>query len=141
MKFKEFVAKNNLNPDRALPLVVGAGGTVLPQKGNYMTDYFAELTDTSIIFTSDKMNVDKKEVPFSSFTRADFGLGSAQLWLQCTVDGSDFVFCMFRSRYKSAAGQFLIDKLEERLGESLRDDPEYKKFMGPFFWLWAIVHS
>lgn len=140
MNFKEYIAQNNISPDRALSPVVGHGGAILPQATGF-TGYFAELTDTGIIFTNDKLNVAKKEVLFSSFTRAEFGLGSAQLWLQCTVDGSDFVFCLTRSQYKSAAGQYLLDKLDAQLGESLRDDPEYKKHMGAFFWLWAIIHA
>ncbi len=51
------------------------------------------------------------------------------------------VFCLPRSNYKSAAGQYLLDKLDAQLGESLRDDPDYKKYMGAFFWLWAIIHA
>lgn len=140
MKFKDFIEQNNISPDRALRIIVGQGGEILPQKIG-MQGYFGEVTDTGILFSNDKLNVEKKEVPFSSFTRAEFGLGSAQLWLQCTVDGSDFVFCLPRSVYKSAAGQYLLDQLDAQLGESLREDPEYKKHMGPLFWLYAIIHA
>lgn len=140
MKFEEYIEQNNINPDRALNFIVGHGGDILPQKVG-MQGYFGELTDTGILFSNDKLNVEKKEVLFSSFTRAEFGLGSAQLWLQCTVDGSDFVFCLPRSGYKSAAGQYLLDKLDAQLGVSLREDPDYKKHMGAFFWLFAIIHA
>ncbi len=140
MKFKEYIERNNISPDRALNFVIGYGGDILPQRGG-MTGYFGELTDTGILFSNDKLNVEKKEVPFSSFTRAEFGQGSGHLWLQCTVNGSDFVFTLLRSGYKSAAGQYLLDKLEAQLGESLREDPDYKKHMGAFFWLYAIIHA
>lgn len=140
MKFKDFIEKNNISTDRALEFVVGHGGDILPQKVGFQ-GYFGELTDTGILFTCEKMKVDAKEVPFSSFTRAEFGIGSGHLWLQCTVDGSDFVFCVLRSAYKSAAGQYLLDKLEAQLGVSLRDDREYKRYMGPLFWFWAIVYA
>lgn len=140
MKFKKYLEQNNISPDRALNVIIGLGGEILPQKVG-MQGYFGELTDTGILFSNDVLNVEKKEVLFSSFTRAEFGLGSGQLWLQCTVNGSDFVFCLPRSNYKSAAGQYLLDKLDAQLGESLRDDPDYKKYMGAFFWLWAIIHA
>lgn len=140
MHFKEFVSRNNINPDRALNFIIGDGGAILPNVRG-MVSFFGELTETGFLLSNERFGFDKKEVLFSSFTRAEFGLGSAQLWLQCTVDGSDFVFCLYRSQYKSAAGQYLLDKLDEQLGESLRDDPDYKKHMGPFFWLWAIVHA
>ena len=139
MKFKEYIEQNNISPDKALNFIVGLGGDILPQKVG-MQGYFGELTDAGIRFTNDKLNV-KKEVLFSSFTRAEFGLGSGQLWLQCTVSGSDFVFCLPRSKYKSAAGQYLLDKLDAQLGVSLREDSDYKKYMGAFFWLWAIIHA
>lgn len=140
MKFAEYIKQNNISPDRALNFIIGNGGEILPQKVG-MQGYFGELTETGILFSNDVLHVDKKEVLFSSFTRAEFGLGSGQLWLQCTVDCSDFVFCLSRSKYKSAAGQYLLDKLEAQLGESLRDDADYKKYMGPFFWLWAIISA
>lgn len=140
MSFKEYIQQKNISPDRALSFIVGHGGNILPQKVP-MQGYFGELTDTGILFTNEKLNVEKAEVPFSSFTRAEFGLGSAQLWLQCTVNGSDFVFCLTRSGYKSAAGQYLLDKLDAQLGVSLREDPDYKKHMGAFFWLYAFIHA
>lgn len=139
MRFKEYIEKTHISPDRALKVVVGHGGDILPRRG--MTGYFGELTDTGMLLSNDQLNIEKKELLFSSFTRAEFGLGSGQLWLQCTVDGSDFVFCLPRSGYKSAAGQYLLDKLDAQLGESLREDPDYKKHMGAFFWLYAIIHA
>lgn len=140
MKFSEYIAQNNIAENRALNFIVGHGGEILPQKIEFQ-GYFGELTETGILFTNDVLNVDKKEVPFSAFTKAEFGLGSAQLWLQCIVNGSEFVFCLPRSKYKSEAGQYLLDKLDAQLGTSLRDDKDYKKHMGAFFWFWAIVYA
>ncbi len=139
LKFSDYIEKNSISPDRALRVVVGFGGEHLPQKIG-MQGYFAELTDTGFLFTNDVLGVDKKEIPFSAFSHAEFGLGSGQLWLQCVVNGSNFVFCLPRRVYKSAAGQFMLDKLDEQLdGEPLREDRDYKRYMGKLFWLYAII--
>lgn len=140
MRLKTYIQKNNLDPERTLDFIVGYGGELLPQIVGFQ-GYFGELTDTGILFTNEKLNIEKKEILYSSFQKAEFGMKGGQLWLQCVIDGLDFVFCLPRSRYKSAGGQFLLDKLEAQLGESLREDPDYKKYMGPFFVFWGIVKA
>ena len=47
-------------------MIVGQGGGILPQKVG-MQGYIAEITDTAIICSNDKLKV-KKEIPFTSFT-------------------------------------------------------------------------
>lgn len=123
-----------------MDFIVGYGGALLPQIVG-LQGYFGELTDTGILFTNEKLNIEKKEIFYSSFRKAEFGMKGGQLWLQCVIDGLDFVFCLPRSRYKSADGQFLLDKPETPLGESLREDPDYKKYMGPFFLFRAVVKA
>ncbi len=120
-------------PDRCLNLVVGKGGTILPCKVGFQ-GYFAEFTEDSIIFTNDVLDV-QKEIPYTAFRAAEFGIGNAQLWLQCIVGDSPFVFCMRRKQYKSAVGQFMLDKLEAVVG-NLRDDKDYKGYTGKLFFLY-----
>ena len=126
---KTFCEKNGINPDNALEIVVGKGGNILPQKTGFQ-GYFAELTETSIIFTNDVLKV-KKEVPYASFTRAEFGCGSGQLWLQCIVDGSPFVFCMRRKHWKSEQAKRLLDKIGAKT--EILDMKEYKGYTGKLF--------
>ncbi len=106
-----FCENHNVDPKNAMEIVVGNGGNILPQKTGFQ-GYFAELTDTSIIFVNDILKV-KKEVPFTAFKSAEFGIGSAQLWLQCVVDGSPFVFCMRRKHWKSEQAKRLLQKIGE----------------------------
>lgn len=120
-----------------LPLIVGHGGNILPQK-TAMQNYFAEITDTSIIFTNDKLGV-KREVPFSSFSRAEFGVGKPELWLQCVVDGSPFIFCMTRKHWKSPAGRWLVEKIGEQT--ELLDKKEYDHYIGKWFIFHLLFHS
>lgn len=126
---KSFCEKHNVNPENALEFVVGHGGDILPQKIGFQ-GYFAEMTDTSLIFTNDVLKV-QKEVPFSSFTRAEFGIGSAQLWLQCIVDGSSFVFCMRRKHWKSEGAKRMLKKIGEHT--EVLGMKEYNGYTGKMF--------
>jgi len=63
MNFKEYIEQNNISPDRALTFVVGQGGDILPQEIG-MQGYFGELTDTGILFSNDKLNIEKKKYLF-----------------------------------------------------------------------------
>ena len=130
---KQFCEQNGIDPEKVLEFVVGHGGSILPQKVGFQ-GYFGELTDTSIIFTNDVLGV-KKEVPFASFKQAEFGIGSAQLWLQCVVDDSPFVFCFRRKHWKSD----LVKKLLEKIGEhtEIGGWKEYNGFTGKKFILYV----
>ena len=130
---KQFCEQNGIDPEKVLEFVVGQGGSILPQKVGFQ-GYFGELTDSSIIFTNDVLGV-KKEVPFASFKCAEFGIGSAQLWLQCVVDDSPFVFCFRRKHWKSD----LAKKLLEKIGEQTEIDgwKEYNGFTGKKFILYV----
>lgn len=130
--FKQFCEENKLTPERTLQVVIGQGGGILPQKIS-MQGYFAAIGEDSITFVNDVLGV-KKEVPFHLFTSAEFGIGSAQLWLQCVVDGKPFVFCMRRTHWKSDAGKLLLEKIgahTEILGMK-----EYNGYTGKLFFLY-----
>jgi len=129
MTKKTFCEKYNIDPEKVMEFVIGEGGSILPQKIG-MQGYFGILTETSIIFQNDVLKV-KKEVPFSSFTRAEFGIGSAQLWLQCVVDGSPFVFCFLRRHWKSSQAKYLLDKIGEHT--TVEGWKEYNGYTGKLF--------
>lgn len=129
---KKYCEQNGLDKNKVFNMVVGNGGGILPQKISFQ-GYFAEITNTSIICTNDKLKV-KKEIPFSSFKSAEFGIGSGQLWLQCIVDGAPFVFCAPRRDWKSAAGKLILEKIGEHT--KIEGWKEYNGYTGKLFLLY-----
>lgn len=134
MSLKKYCEENNLDINKVFNLVLGAGGDILPGKG--FAGYFAEIRDDCMVCTNDKLNVFNKEIPFSSFQRADFGIGSGQLWLQCVVDGSEFVFCSPRRSWKSPAAKLLLEKIGEKT--EITGWKEYKGYTGKLFLLYFL---
>lgn len=131
---KQFCLENGLDEGKVFDMVVGHGGGVLPQPRGY-TSYMAEITDESLICQNDKLKV-KKEIPFSSFKRAEFGIGSGNLWLQCVVDDASFVFCSTRKNWKSEAGKLLISKISEHT--PIEGMKEYDRFTGKWFFFFIF---
>lgn len=131
---KQFCEQNGIDSEKVLEFVVGQGGSILPQKISFQ-GYFGELTENSIIFTNDVLEV-KKEVLFTSFKQAEFGVGSAQLWLQCVVDGSPFVFCFRRKHWKSDLAKKLLEKIGEQT--EITGWKEYNGFTGKKFLLYVF---
>ena len=131
---KQFCEQYGKDPEKILEFVIGQGGSILPQKVGFQ-GYFGELTDTSIIFTNDVLKV-QKEVLFTSFKQAEFGMGNGNLWLQCIVDDSPFVFCFRRKHWKSELCKELLAKIGEQteiLGMKEYDGFTGKKFLLYFF--------
>ncbi|MBQ7364554.1 MAG: hypothetical protein IJW46_03025 [Clostridia bacterium] len=126
---KNYCEQHSVNPENALEIIVGEGGGILPQKIS-MQGYFAELTETSLIFTNDVLKV-QKEIPFTSFSHAEFGIGSAQLWLQCIVDGNPFVFCLRRKHWKSETAKRMLAKIGEQT--EVLGMKEYNGYTGKLF--------
>ncbi|MBQ9779368.1 MAG: hypothetical protein IJW00_00305 [Clostridia bacterium] len=131
MSFESYCKENNLDVNKVFTLVMGDGGSILPCPMGF-TSYMGEITDTSLICRHDKLNV-TKEIPFSSFQRAEFGIGSGNLWLQCVVDGSSFVFCTPRKGWKAPAAKLLMEKIEEHT--EILSKKEYDRFTGKWFLL------
>lgn len=131
---KQFCEENNLDTAKVFNMVVGHGGGILPQVTGF-TGYFAEITDESIICTNEKLKV-KKEIPFSSITSAEFGIKTGNLWLQCIIDGSSFVFCSPRKSWKSDAAKLLISKISEKT--EIKDMKEYDRFTGKWFFIFMF---
>lgn len=132
LTLKKYCEKNGLDINKMFDMVLGEGGGILPQTTG-MQGYIVEITDTSIICTNDKLGV-KKEIPFTSFSRAEFGIGSAQLWLQCIVDGRPFVFCTTRSNWKAPSAKLLLDKIGEQT--EILGMKEYNGYTGKLFFLY-----
>ena len=130
---KKYCEENHLDPNKVFDMVVGQGGGILPQRG--YTGYFAEITDTSVICTNDKLGV-KKEIPFSSFKSAEFGIGSGLLWLQCVIDDSFFAFTTPRKGWKSPSAKLLMEKISEHT--EILDMKEYNHYTGKLFFLYAL---
>ena len=138
MTAKKYCEENNLDPNKVFDMVLGESGSILP-KARGFTGYIAEIKDNCLSCTNDKFNVFNKEIPFTSFQRAEFGIGSGQLWLQCVVDGESFVFCSTRKSWKSPAAKLLLEKIGEHTEILGMDD--YNKIMGKFFWYYMIKYA
>ena len=134
MSLKKYCEENNLDINKVFSLVVGNGGNILPCPSAY-TGYVAVITEKSLICKNDKLNV-CKEIPFSAFKRAEFGIGSGNLWLQCVVNDSELVFCSPRKSWKSPSGKLLMDKISEYT--ELLDIKEYERYTGKLFWIYMF---
>lgn len=130
MTVKKFCEERNLYPDKVFNMVLGESGSILPKALGY-TGYIVEVKDNCLSCTNDKFGVFNKEIPFSAFQAAEFGIGSGQLWLQCIVNGESFVFCSTRKGWKSPAAKLIIDKIGEHT--EVLGMKEYNKIMGKFF--------
>lgn len=136
LTLKSFCEKNGLDINKCFDMCVGEGGGILPTRGGF-TGYIIEITDTAIFCNNEKLGVTRKEIPFSAFSAAEFGIGSGNLWLQCVVDGKPFVFCTPRKNWKSQSAKLLLEKIEAFTGPI--DMKEYKQFTGKFFLFWVLV--
>ena len=135
---KKYCEENQLDPNKVFDMVLGESGSILP-KARGFTGYVVEIKDNCLSCTNDKFNVFNKEIPFSSFQRAEFGIGSGQLWLQCVVNGESFVFCSTRKSWKSSAAKLILEKIGEHTEILGMDD--YNKIMGKFFWYYLIKYA
>ena len=138
MTVKKYCEENNLDPNKVFDMVLGESGSILP-KARGFTGYIVEIKDDCLSCSNDKFNVFNKEIPFSSFQRAEFGIGSGQLWLQCIVAGESFVFCSTRKNWKSPAAKLILEKIGEHTEILGMDD--YNKIMGKFFWYYMIKYA
>ena len=138
MTVKKYCEENNLDPNKVFDMVLGESGSILP-KARGFTGYIVEIKDNCLSCTNDKFNVFNKEIPLTSFQRAEFGIGSGQLWLQCVVDGESFVFCSTRKSWQSPAAKLLLKKIGEHTEILGMDD--YNKIMSKFFWFYMIKYA
>ena len=135
MTMKKYCEENNLDPNKVFDMVLGESGGILP-KARGFTGYIVQIKDNCLSCTNDKFNVFNKEIPFTSFQRAEFGIGSGQLWLQCVVDGESFVFCSTRKSWKSPAAKLLLEKIGEKT--EILSMKEYEQFTGKLFFIYMF---
>ena len=135
MTIKQYCEQNNLDPDKVFNMVVGEGGGILPTKTSF-TGYITEIHDDRLVCSNDKLEVLRKEILFSSFQSAEFGIGSGNLWLQCVVDGKPFVFCSTRKSWKSPAAKLLLEKIGEKT--EILSMKEYDQFTGKLFFIYMF---
>lgn len=129
---KQFCEQNNCDINTTFDMVAGRGADILPCPIPY-TGYFTIIKDDSIVCINEKLKVNE-EIPLSAFTRAEFGIGSGQLWLQCIVNAKEFVFCSPRKSWKSPAGKLLIEKISKHT--EILDMKEYENYTGKLFLLY-----
>ena len=132
---KKYCEENNLDINKVFDMVLGESGSILP-KARGFTGYIAQIKDDCLSCTNDKFNVFNKEIPFSSFQRAEFGIGSGQLWLQCIVDGKEFIFCSTRKGWKSSAAKLLLEKIGEKT--TILSTKEYDQYTGKLFFIYMF---
>lgn len=135
MTLKRYCEQNNLDQNRVFEMVLARGAGILPTVTAF-TGYMTEIEDDRIVCTNDKLNVFKREIPFSSFQRAEFGIGSGQLWLQCIVDGKEFIFCSPRKSWKSPAAKLLLQKIGEQT--EILSMKEYDQYTGKLFFIYMF---
>ena len=135
MGVKKYCEQNNLDQNRVFEMVLARGAGILPTVTAF-TGYMTEIEDDRIVCTNDKLNVFKREIPFSSFQRAEFGIGSGQLWLQCIVDGKEFIFCSPRKSWKSPAAKLLLQKIGEQT--EILSMKEYDQYTGKLFFIYMF---
>ena len=132
MTLKKYCEQNNLDPNRTIELVVSSDQGVLSQRGAF-TGYFAEITDTSIICTNDKLGI-KKEIPFSDFKAAEYVIRNGYLWLTCVVNSKFFAFNTTRKGWKEPSGELLLKKIGEQI--TIENQKDYDHYMGKWFFIY-----
>ena len=135
MTLKRYCEQNNLDQYRVFEMSLARGDGILPTVTAF-TGSMTEIEDDRIVCTNDKLNVFKREIPFSSFQRAEFGIGSGQLWLQCIVDGNEFIFCSPRKSWKSPAAKLLLQKIGEKT--EILSMKEYEQYTGKLFFIYMF---
>jgi len=135
MTLKQYCEQNNLDQNKVFNMALARGGGILPTVTSF-TGYITEIRDECLVCTNDKLNVFNKEIPFSSFQSAEFGIGSGQLWLQCIVDGNEFIFCSPRKSWKSPAAKLLLKKIGEKT--EILSMKEYDKYTGKLFFIYMF---
>ena len=135
MTLKRYCEQNNLDQNRVFDMVLARGACILTTVTAF-TGYMTEIKDDRIVCTNDKLNVFKREIPFSSFQRAEFGIGSGQLWLQCIVDGKEFIFCSPRKSWKSPAAKLLLQKIGKQT--EILSMKEYDQYTGKLFFIYMF---
>ncbi|MCH5159957.1 MAG: hypothetical protein J1F66_03815 [Clostridiales bacterium] len=115
-------------------LILGEANSYLP--GSKWTEYEVEVSSDKLICTAKKDSASVYEINLSEFKAAEFGIGSGNLWLQCTLEKGYFVFCSPRKSWKSAEGARLIEAINNVC--PIKDMKSYKQYTGPLFFIYMF---
>ena len=113
-------------------LVLGEENSLLP--GKHWTSYSVDVLDDKMVCHAKDSTT--YEISYSDFQKAEFGIGSGNLWLQCLVKGEPLVFCSPRKSWKSEAGKKLIERIDSV--SPIADKKEYDHYTGKLFWLYMF---
>lgn len=116
-------------------LVLGEENNILP--GRLWSGYKVKVLDDKMICTPNKEKTLNYEIYFKDFKKAVFGIGNANLWLQCETIYGPIVFCSPRRNWKSEAGKKIIESLGKYIKVEGMDD--YKKYTGKFWWIHCFL--
>lgn len=115
-------------------LVLGENSPVLP--GHTWTQYDVKVEDEELICVNHKDSSVVIKIPYTDFEKAEFGIGSGNLWLQCKLKGGSLIFCSPRKCWKSEAGKKLIEKINNVT--EIIDKKNYDRYTGKFFFFWMF---
>lgn len=135
MELQEFYDKYGVTKKDVFHLVLGQKNDILPGRG--FSGYLVVVGDDEMVCYNDRGDKTEYKIPYSAFQKAEFGIGSGNLWLQCEVNGSFFVFCTTRGGWKSEQGKRLMDKINEVT--PIEGMKEYQQYTGKLFWLYALI--
>lgn len=131
----DFLQRHNTQKSELFQLVLGQENDILP--GRAFGGAPAIVGEDRLICYVAKEDKEY-HIPYASFQKAEFGIGSGNLWLQCTVNGSFFVFCTTRKFWKSPHGKKLIEKINAVT--PIEGMKAYEQFTGKLFFLHALLH-
>lgn len=132
----DFLQRHHVEKKDLFDLVLGQTSDLLP--GNVfggMAGYRTIVGEDELIIYNAKDDKDV-HIPYADFQSAEFGIGSANLWLQCIVRGSSFIFCSPRKSWKSELGKKLIEKINAVT--PIQSMSEYDKFTGKLFFIYMF---
>ena len=128
-----FLQRYNIEKTDLFQVVLGQQNNILP--GGTFMGYPAYVGEAQLICYNAKEDKEYA-IPYAHFQKAEFGIGSGNLWLQCTVNGNFFVFCSPRKCWKSPQGKKLIEKIEAVT--PVEDKKAYDQVTGKLFFIYMF---
>lgn len=136
-KKSDFLSKHNLSEENVFELILGESNNVLP--GKTWQSYFVVPGEESMLCYNASDDNSVIELPYSSFEKAEFGIGSGNLWLQCFVSGEFLPFCSTKKNWTSAAAKKILEKLGSLISEE--DKKLFSKATGKFSFFYLMLKS
>lgn len=130
----EFLKKNGLAEEEAFELILGCENGVLP--GKVWNSYFVVPGESSMVCHKANDESTRVEIQYASFEKAEFGVGSGNLWLQCSIDGEFMAFCSTKKNWRSAPMRTVLEKLGALISEE--DKKLYAAATGKLGWLYLL---